>query len=59
MNRWDWFMLGTIAVVPFIAYIDGFVFIGTQAKYFQYLAQCYMEAFCLVAGYVIGKGVGK
>ena len=57
MSRWDWFVLGTIAVVPFLAYVDGFFLVGTQEYYFHYLVLSYAEAFGLAVGYMIGKGV--
>jgi len=59
MTRWDWFMLGTVAVVPLVAFLDGFFLEGSQAFYWQYLILSYLEAFCLATGYVIGKGVRK
>jgi len=57
MNRWDWFMLGTVALVPLAAFLDTMVLHGSTALYGHYLILSYLEAFCLVVGYVIGKGV--
>jgi len=57
MNRWTWFVAGTIALVPLIAWLDGFVMAGSQEYYASYLLMSYVEAFCLAVGYAIGRSV--
>ena len=57
MNRWTWFVAGTIALVPLIAWLDGFVMLGSQENYWHFLIISYAEAFCLAVGYTIGRSV--